>query len=1681
MEADSRRHPLVRYQSRRTNSWTYIRPDAPELAISSSTGLRTIRPRHGLLHRVNRVTPLTTKFFPLRSSVSVSTPINNKFGKTIVRSLPVDILTPFGNEMNYFNIKKIDKDFNLFKTTPAVYEEVKGMYTRGALETSISPVTEIKKFEYSEIIYPSEENMYLNEVRQKADYQNNFWIGGQQNRLDRAGPTIHGRTTYGKLAQWASDESAASIWPLDTSTGSMNNLVDDSKSITNQRFYLRWGHVDEQSRLFGAGEGELVNRWSYPLKWSGGKFTHSSGSVSASTARLQPEAGPQYAMPQMLHATSSISSPTQPPLVTSSGSRGQEILGIRVTEDPNLYPDGPHFSDANTANPSTPLPLSDERNWLGYIPIFATQTAWDAPTLAGKVEERNLLNTTRALAANVQTVKFVSQSSTPWQSDYDEFKKDVRTKAKDYTVVPEFRIEDHLKDYILNKGSDFLAEQNSLFRMVGMPSGSDAQAANSAEQNFFKVYGTTDFLKHFEVLKNDLEEHYEPSALTLQCNAYLKFNPYDGFYPATRTLQLAAALSASYGQHIKYSGPGLLDPNGDRSTNFDEPIYGETAGVNTDLAFRNFITPLFAPGIMFNTIKSGIACDWPVMLTGSKIYKVRCGASDYWGLGMPNPELDQELHNYLDDVYSASAPKVTLSKRPLSTVESIVPLKNGRFKLKEDYRKLAIQQAMTPASASVGGISNGLAYSGVFDPTGSFPGYKPGYYTVKADLKDLPGLKESTATFTTNADADGIITAIFISTVVEPAVNVGRWDKRIPFEAIISPENYLKDIKLYDYTAHPSASLDVTASWDGTGDDIYSLMTNNFLASVPDFFLRNGSFTSIASRPQDELNLYANAGDVYGMRIKMYRSLNRQRDYSAERVAALRALPYDVPQDPQDDIGLHETFTMYSRSSAFGYPVLGRTHTIRNKTSGDAGHVNNVNTNSPTNTTYPFAIARQLTASYGMNISEEYINLVGGQYSTYGTDECPRVLFGTGSFRSTASGTLDSLQGYNWSYTPPYMHGEAWCDIIFKPTVSKTYSLGEILDSVTVVQRRVDPGFQHVTASTGNKSPQFIPNGYHSSSLYSAENINANAMQLDSCLNLRGLGKVKAFAYSNVGATGRAQVASVKRTVGDSPAWIIQPKFETPMLNFSPLTADKGGTAPRPITDDLLTLPVYGSGTVARGMWHQFGTIPNKNEGVWLEVGDIPKSWLENHPSVEQGADYAPFNATGSFDLHRYKRLDTGERMKSLAGFVGMDTTPKRLGNLRDKITVSEAVVAVPFIEKNNQRHFFKIDPHMVDIILGEETYRRSDQSDEPGDTLRTLVRQMDKYVFPPVFDFVKNRNLVQPVAMYVFEFNMTFDKNDLSYIWQNLMPPSAEKFTTSTSTITHNLLINELMGYSNKKTGKPLSDKVKWMVFKVKQRSSTNYYDKVIASTPELDRLDKISRSRQVTLGSNSDAKYGFNWPYDHFSIVEMAQIKASVEFSALPQNIPTILKVGDAGSRPTKQGQYVKPPIPGQGVLGSTNPRLGSSGGSTPSSGPSISGVEVTPGPLQPPDFPSADRSGLMLNPSRTPGFAPSPAERLLDPSLQEVTGITNEEILYDMDRYSSGPLAGVDVTAGPFVQPADDGTTPEILINVAGGGSPGLSDINVGNYDSGFKDTLTGVGSLADFALVGSPLSGYGYGGY
>ena len=72
------------------------------------------------------------------------------------------------------------------------------------------------------------------------------------------------------------------------------------------------------------------------------------------------------------------------------------------------------------------------------------------------------------------------------------------------------------------------------------------------------------------------------------------------------------------------------------------------------------------------------------------------------------------------------------------------------------------------------------------------------------------------------------------------------------------------------------------------------------------------------------------------------------------------------------------------------------------------------------------------------------------------------------------------------------------------------------------------------------------------------------------------------------------------------------------MLNFS-----DEGVHPITVASGNLTVPAYGSASVPRGIWHQFGVIPdNQKTGVFLEIGDIPEQWLKTHYDVINNETY---------------------------------------------------------------------------------------------------------------------------------------------------------------------------------------------------------------------------------------------------------------------------------------------------------------------------------------------------------------------------------------------------------------------------------------------------------------------------
>jgi hypothetical protein len=139
----------------------------------------------------------------------------------------------------------------------------------------------------------------------------------------------------------------------------------------------------------------------------------------------------------------------------------------------------------------------------------------------------------------------------PFYNSYSEYVEEMKRIGKDYSILPEYRISERIEDYLINGVDKF--NDTSLFNLTGAL----ANTTSSNETDFYKVYSHSDFMKYFNVTETTLEASNlstETSKITVSCHALLKLLPYDGFYPANRTLQLATLFSQSYGEYVTLTG-----------------------------------------------------------------------------------------------------------------------------------------------------------------------------------------------------------------------------------------------------------------------------------------------------------------------------------------------------------------------------------------------------------------------------------------------------------------------------------------------------------------------------------------------------------------------------------------------------------------------------------------------------------------------------------------------------------------------------------------------------------------------------------------------------------------------------------------------------------------------------------------------------------------------------------------------------------------------------------------------------------------------------------------------------------------------------------------------------------------------------------------------------------------------
>ena len=512
--------------------------------------------------------------------------------------------------------------------------------------------------------------------------------------------------------------------------------------------------------------------------------------------------------------------------------------------------------------------------------------------------------------------------------------------------------------------------------------------------------------------------------------------------------------------------------------------------------------------------------------------------------------------------------------------------------------------------------------------------------------------------------------------------------------------------------------------------------------------------------------------------------------------SASSELPYYPPQDVGSGSYARENFTMYSRPSAFGPPSSG------------------------------FSI----WADNG--VDRVLFNFDDNNFETIDTSD------------PTGLGLVaGSSMGQNFPFTPPYYHGEAWCDIVVTASSDKM-TISELQAAAEYDFTRFDNSFYQFSGSENGiqTAADLVGSNVGSQQL---SNLNRNAVQLSASLNLKGIGRTRDAIRRS-----RNQDLVVDTALDESDRWIIQTKFETPMLNFAHVSGS-----------DHLTLPDYGSGSVPRGMWHQHGRIPEENEGVFLEVGPIERNYH--------------IQAKGN-------TVEAADKLQDLSEALGFAGTSTKIGRIASSKKISECVVAVPFIERETEKKFFRLALSEEMLQQYKDGDKQSLTTGEPqsqiGRSVLLQLDKMEKFVFPPSFDFLRFPD-VDPVAMYAFEFSHTLSQQDLSDIWQNLPPDIGATMEVSEVAITHPLLQKELLGQGGEEGNQliDMPEKLKWMVFKVKQRAATNYFKKTVLRNPDVNTAANNSNVTKDEFGDTSPIQY--NWPYDFFSLVELVKIDAEVE----------------------------------------------------------------------------------------------------------------------------------------------------------------------------------------------------------
>lgn len=205
-----------------------------------------------------------------------------------------------------------------------------------------------------------------------------------------------------------------------------------------------------------------------------------------------------------------------------------------------------------------------------------------------------------------------------WYDSYENFRRNIKSTTQTFSTIPEFVVSNHTS--LIKDNSSRLYKTLSVVKLPetgyyvlakNIPNVKSEDVINFPIPSHLKIYGNEkqDLLR-YENYKVDLKNFIDKKSnkIKFKIRVAKKILPYNGFYPQQRTMQIAGL----------YNDVFLTDTGIVTSLEKQEENPGNrnsyVAGVQNTLAATQF---LFSPGILFNSIKSGIAVDWPLVTSSA--------------------------------------------------------------------------------------------------------------------------------------------------------------------------------------------------------------------------------------------------------------------------------------------------------------------------------------------------------------------------------------------------------------------------------------------------------------------------------------------------------------------------------------------------------------------------------------------------------------------------------------------------------------------------------------------------------------------------------------------------------------------------------------------------------------------------------------------------------------------------------------------------------------------------------------------------------------------------------------------------------------------------------------------------------------------------------------------------------